>query len=168
MISASVETIENAAGRQKGAGRPALFDRPNWSADSAAARLFSPGDPAAGEAALRRACLRAAEERAGQCARALALLPAREQERAALLLTLTDALFATAAGPGTAEERVEDLDRIAFAIARALRSMQIEGSGDDSWLSHGWGEDFKGLDFSIPWRGGDQLQCVLLVGQHLH
>jgi phytoene/squalene synthetase len=146
MISASVETIENAAGRQKGAGRPALFDRPNWSADSAAARLFSPGDPAAGEAALRRACLRAAEERAGQFARALALLPAREQERAALLLTLTDALFATAAGPGTAEERVEDLDRIAFAIARALRG-ESSGEGSESF-AHCFGAESRRRGFT--------------------
>ncbi|MEO7796057.1 MAG: squalene/phytoene synthase family protein [Thermoanaerobaculia bacterium] len=125
MLSAPAETIANIAGRQGSAGRPALFDRPNWSVDSPAGRLFSAAS-AADEPALRRACLRTAQERAGLFSPALALLPEREQERAALLLALADVLFATARGPGSAESRIEDLDRIAFAIARALRT---EGCG---------------------------------------
>jgi len=132
MAQASAETIANAAGRQKSAGRPALFDRPNWSAESAAGRLFSAGEATGGEAGLRRICLRTAEERAGPFARALTLLPERELDRAALLLTLVDALFATAAGPGTPEERIDDLDRIAFAIARALRG-ESSGEGSESF-----------------------------------
>ena len=121
MIQAPAETIANVAGRQSNGGRPALFDRPNWSPDSPAGRLFSTTPPAGGETALERACLRAAEERSGLFARSFALLPERERERAALLLALTDVLFATATGPGSIESRIEDLDRIAFAIARALR-----------------------------------------------
>lgn len=128
MISAPAETIANVAGRHRNGGRPALFDRPNWSPDSPAGRLFSTTSPAGGESALERACLRAAEERCGLFARALALLPERERERAALLLALADVLFATATGPGSTESRVEDLDRIAFAIARALRG---EGGASD-------------------------------------
>lgn len=146
MGQASAEPIANAAGRQMGAGRPALFDRPNWGADSPAGRLFSTGEPAGGETAVRRACLRAAEERAGLFARALTLLPEREQDRAALLLALADALFATAAGPGTPEERIEDLDRIAFAIARALRG---ESSGEDAEsFAHRFGLESRRRSFT--------------------
>lgn len=121
MISLSAESFAHTAGRQTSGGRPTLFDRPNWSPESPAGRLFSPAAPPAGEVALRRTYLRAAEARAGIFAGALALLPGREQERAALLLTLVDVLFATATGPGSAESRIADLDRIAFAIARGLR-----------------------------------------------
>jgi phytoene/squalene synthetase len=116
-----VETTPSVAGARQTAGRPAIFDRPTWSADSPAGRLFSRPPGSSDELALLRGCLRAASERAGDFAPALELLPAREQERAALLLALTDALFATAAGPGSPDSRVDDLDRIAFAIARALR-----------------------------------------------
>jgi phytoene/squalene synthetase len=98
-----------------------VFDRPNWTADSPAGRLFSTPDGFANATALRRDCLRTASGRAGSFAKALELLPAREKERAAVLLALADVLFATANGPGTPESRVDDLDRIAFAIARALR-----------------------------------------------
>ncbi len=136
MIQAPAETIANVAGRQRSGGRPALFDRPNWSPDSPAGRLFS-NAAAGGDTALLRGCLRAAEERAGPFARALALLPEREQERAALLLALADALFATANGPGTPEARIEDLDRIAFAIARALRGDNGVGPGEGFALRFG-------------------------------
>jgi len=125
MLTAPAETIAHAAGRQRPGERPAVFDRPNWSADSPAGRLFSATAATSAEGALVRACLRMAEERAGAFSRALSLLPEREQERAALLFALADALFATAAGPGSPESRVEDLDRIAFAIARALRGESV-------------------------------------------
>lgn len=137
MISAPAETIADVAGRQRSAGRPALFDRPNWSPGSPAGRLFSTTPPAGGETALRRACLRAAEERSGLFARALTLLPERERERAALLLALVDVLFATATGPGSTDSRVEDLDRIAFAIARALRGEAGAGEGESFALRFG-------------------------------
>jgi phytoene/squalene synthetase len=116
-----VETTPSVAGPRQSAGRPAIFDRPTWAADSPAGRLFSRPPDSGDDLALLRGCLRAAEERAGDFARALGLLPARERERAVLLLALTDALFATATGPGSPESRIADLDRIAFAIARALR-----------------------------------------------
>jgi phytoene/squalene synthetase len=131
MISAPAESIANVAGRQSTAGRPALFDRPNWSAESPAGRLFSALDPAGDESALRRICLRTAEQRAGVFAGALTLLPEREQERAAVLLALVDALFATASGPGDVESRIADLDRIAFAIARALRGESGGAPGEN-------------------------------------
>lgn len=111
--------------------RPAIFERPNWSADSPAGRLFSRGGEPGEDAKLLHACLRAASERAGDFSPALELLPAREQERAVLLLTLADVLFATATGAGTPEARIDDLDRIAFAIARGLRG---EGGTEPSFV----------------------------------
>ena len=137
MISAPAETIASVAGQQRTGGRPALFDRPNWSADSPSGRLFSATDPAGGEAALQRVCMRAAQERSGLFARALGLLPERERERAALLLALTDVLFATATGSGSPESRIEDLDRIAFAIARALRGESAGANGESFALRFG-------------------------------
>jgi len=116
-----VETTPAVAGPRQTSGRPAVFDRPTWSAESPAGRLFSRPPGSGDELALLRSCLRMAGERAGDFSPALELLPAREQERAALLLALTGALFATATGAGSPESRVGDLDRIAFAIARALR-----------------------------------------------
>lgn len=129
MSTAPVETVARAADRSGSAGRPALFDRPRWSPESPAAQLFSNagGDD---EAQLLRRCQRTAVARAGLFARALTLLPEREAERAALLLALTDVLFATAHGEGTVEERVENLDRIAFAIARALRADAAHGEAE--------------------------------------
>jgi hypothetical protein len=121
MISAPAESSASVANRRSSGARPVLFDRPNWTADSPAGRLFSTPDSSANATALLRDCLRTASGRAGTFAKALELLPAREMERAAVLLALSDALFATANGPGTLESRVDDLDRIAFAIARALR-----------------------------------------------
>ena len=121
MISAPAETSASVGNRRSSGARPVLFDRPNWTADSPAGRLFSTPDSSANATALLRDCLRTASGRAGTFARALELLPAREMERAAVLLALADVLFATANGPGTLESRVDDLDRIAFASARALR-----------------------------------------------
>ena len=121
MIAAPAETSASVAHRRSSGARPVLFDRPNWTADSPAGRLFSAADSAANPTAPLRDCLRTAIARAGTFAKALELLPTRELERAVVLLALTDALFATANGPGTLESRVDDLDRIAFAIARALR-----------------------------------------------
>jgi len=126
MLTAPTETTEASAGPRASGRGPALFDRPNWSAGSAAGRLFSPATSAGGEAALLRTCARIAATRLGTFELALTLLPEREQERAALLLTLTDVLFATATGPGSAAARVEDLDRIAFWIARGLRGETAE------------------------------------------
>lgn len=121
MIAAPAETSASVAHRRSSGARPVLFDRPNWTADSPAGRLFSVADSAANPTVLLRDCLRTAIARAGTFAKALELLPTRELERAVVLLALTDVLFATANGPGTLESRVDDLDRIAFAIARALR-----------------------------------------------
>ncbi len=126
MLTAPAEATTATAGKHPSGQRPALFDRPSWSAESPAGRLFSPATSAAGEVALLRTCARIAGERLGAFARALTLLPAREQERAVLLLALTDVLFATATGPGSSEANVDDLDRIAFAIARGLRGESAE------------------------------------------
>jgi phytoene/squalene synthetase len=121
MLAAPAETSAARADRRAPGRRPALFDRPTWGPESPAGRLFSPAASEAGEAALLRACWKLASERLGPFSRAVELLPAREQERALLLLSLADVLFATAAGPGSLDSRVDDLDRIAFSIARALR-----------------------------------------------
>jgi len=126
MLAAPVKATEAVAGEHRSGQRPALFDRPNWSAESPAGRLFSPTISAAGEVALLRTCDRIAGERLGAFARALTLLPEREQERAVLLLALADVLFATVTGPAAAESNVDDLDRIAFSLARALRGEATE------------------------------------------
>ncbi|MEO8276114.1 MAG: squalene/phytoene synthase family protein [Thermoanaerobaculia bacterium] len=124
MISAPADAA--ATPRRSSRERPAIFERPNWSPESAAGRLLARPPGANDERALLRDCARIAVQRLGGFARVLDLLPAREQERAVLLFALVDLLFATARGAGTEAARVTDLDRIAFVMARALRGEPVE------------------------------------------
>jgi phytoene/squalene synthetase len=102
--------------------RPTLFERPTWSETSAAGRLFATRD----ESACLRACDALAVERCGDFARALDLLTERERHRATLLVALADCLFDVATGPGEITERIENLNRIAFQVARSLRGEPSE------------------------------------------
>lgn len=105
--------------------RPTLFESPTWSAESATGRLFALTD----EAACRRHCLELATTRLGDFALALTLLTDRERDRATLFLALADALFDVAASPAEGddpERRIDDLNRIAFQIARSLRGEPTE------------------------------------------
>ncbi len=104
--------------------RVALFEPPTWTPESIPGRLFS--EPAGlSELALLRHCGECSSRLLSDYAAALELLPEREAERAILLVALVEALFAAAEGPGSAEARVADLNRIAFKLARSLR-----GDGD--------------------------------------
>lgn len=107
--------------------RPTLFERPTWSEESAAGRLFAPGGD---EAAALRRCAAVSERCLGDFGRTLELLTARERERAILLAALVDALLDVAAGPGPADaaQRVADLNRIAFQLARILRGETPESA----------------------------------------
>jgi hypothetical protein len=97
--------------------RPALFERPTWDRESAAAKLFESTD----EALCLRHAILLAEQRVGDFARALALLTERERTRAVLLVAFVDALLDVARSEASPEERVENLNRMAFQTARALR-----------------------------------------------
>lgn len=106
------------------AARPSLFERPRWSPDSAAARLFSAAD----EPTCLRLAAATAADRLGDFARALDLLTGRERVRAVLLVAFADALFSVSAAPIEPGERVETLNRLAFQTARALRGEGSEGT----------------------------------------
>lgn len=104
--------------------RPTLFERPTWTAESAAGRLFAAVD----EAASLRHCSELAERHLGDFARVLSLFTERERLRATLLLALVDAIFDVAGMPVPVAERVENLNRIAFQVARALRGEATEAA----------------------------------------
>ena len=97
--------------------RPSLFERPTWKPDSAAARLIETNDE---ELCLRRVA-EIADARLGDFAHALQLLTERERARASLLLAFADALADVAHADAPPEERVENLNRVAYRTARALR-----------------------------------------------
>ena len=77
-----------------------------------------------------RHCATVADRCLGDFSRALELLTARERERAILFTALVDALLDLAVGPGPADcaERVADLNRVAFQLARALRGETPESA----------------------------------------
>ena len=110
-------------------GRPTLFERPTWSAASAAGMLLDPGGD---ELSVRRHSAEVTARCLGDLSRVLELLTDHERDRAILLAALTDALFdvARGEGPGAVDAgnsvanpagRIDDLNRIAFQVARALR-----------------------------------------------
>jgi len=113
MTPAAIAQLPDAALRE----RPALFERPTWSPESAAAKLFESGD----EAHCLQHVGELAAARLGDFARVLTLLTERESHRATLLLAFADALADLARADAPTSERVENLNRVAYRTARALR-----------------------------------------------
>jgi hypothetical protein len=97
--------------------RPAIFGRPTWKPESLAAKLFESSD----EELCRRRVDEIAESRLGDFARALTLFTERERARLALLVAFLDALTDIARADVSPAERIDNLNRVAYRTARALR-----------------------------------------------
>jgi len=100
--------------------RPAVLSAEPIDPATALGQLFAPAP-----ATRRRGEPTALAELCGALTPALALLPARERHRAALLAGWGRALFATAAEGDRAERRVERLHRSAYLLARALAGQRV-------------------------------------------
>jgi hypothetical protein len=96
-----------------------LADRPIDPA-TALGRLFAPAHEVAAEVALAAAVEEAPRRLLGEAADALALMPQRERERAAVLAAWFEALDATVRETDPIESRSARLHRSAYLLARGL------------------------------------------------